>query len=110
MLVAGGHPMLKRLLLVAALLAFIASPVFVDPDGNKLKEMNGREAKAIIGDIDGVTQKFAGRPSMFANSVPGAIEAAKKAKKPLPVVVYVADEKTDPLRLLAKLAKDVGDR
>ena len=84
--------------------------VYVDPDGKKLKEMGGREANGIVADIDGLAQKFPGQPSMFANSVRGAIDAAKQPKKPLPVVVYVADEKVDPLKLLVKLMKDVGDR
>jgi hypothetical protein len=84
--------------------------VYVDPEGKKLKEMGSRDAKAIIGDIEGLAAQYAGQPSLFQNSVSGAIAAAKASKTPLPVVVYLAEEAADMVKTYVKVAKDLSAR
>lgn len=82
--------------------------LYVDPDGGVLREMESRDASAIVKDIDIVVAKVAPRTTMWQPSAALARETAKKAKKPL--AVYLADPKADLLKVSAKLTKDVGDR
>lgn len=82
--------------------------VYVDPEGKAIKEMGSRDAPQVAKEVDVMAAKFPGRPSMWQNSVKGAIAAAKKLKKPVPVTVYIADEKADLVKLVAKLTKDLG--
>ncbi len=82
--------------------------VYVDPDGKQIKEMGSREGGAITKEIEGLAAKYPGKPTMWAPSRKIALEAAKKAKKP--VAIYLADEKDDLIKLTAKLTKDLGDR
>jgi hypothetical protein len=86
------------------------SVVYVDPEGKKLKDMGGREPKAIITDVDGLAAKFPGQASLFQNSLGGALALAKSAKTPLPVAVYFAEEGADILKVAAKLSKDLASK
>ena len=82
--------------------------LYVDPEGNVLREMESRDATALVKDIDVVVAKVAPRTTMWQPSVAPAKEAAKKAKKPL--AIYLADPKADLVKAAAKLNKDLGDR
>jgi len=70
--------------------------------------MGSREAGAVTGEISGVSKKFPGRPSIWQNSLKGAMAAGKAAKKP--VALYVGKPDTDHAKLTAKLMKSLGDR
>jgi hypothetical protein len=82
--------------------------IYTDPAGEQIKEMNGREPAQVQQDVENLIKKYPGRPSMWANSEHGGIEAGKKAKKP--VALYIAEEKADVAKVVAQLTKDVGDR
>lgn len=82
--------------------------VYVDPEGKMIKEMGSRDASAICKEIEGLAAKFPGKPTIWQNSRKAALDAAKKAKKP--VAVYLVDPKADLAKLTTKLAKDLGDR
>ncbi len=84
--------------------------VYADPEGKKLKEMGSRDAGPISGEVNALATKYPGRPSLWQNSVKGALAAAKKLKNPVPVAVYIADEKADFVKLLAKLTKELGSK
>src|SRR5262245_63325570 len=70
--------------------------------------MGSREASAVTGEINGVAKKYPGRPSLWQNSLKSAMGVAKVTKKK--IAVYVAKEDGDPLKITAKLSKDLGDR
>jgi hypothetical protein len=82
--------------------------LYLNPEGSKVKEMGSREAGALTGEIGGVAKKFPGRPSMWQNSLKGAMATGKAAKKP--VALYVGKPDTDHAKLTAKLMKALGDR
>jgi thiol-disulfide isomerase/thioredoxin len=82
--------------------------LYVDPDGNPLREMENRDASAIIKDIDVVASKVASRPTFWQPSLAAAKEAGKKGRKP--VAIYLVDPKADLVKINAKLTKDLGDR
>lgn len=82
--------------------------LYLDPDGNLLREMETRDASAIVKDIDVVVSKVASRPTLWQPTLAGAKEAGKKGRKP--VAVYLADPKADLLKMNARLTKDLGDR
>jgi thiol-disulfide isomerase/thioredoxin len=82
--------------------------LYLDPDGNLVREMETRDASAIVKDIDVVVSKSATRPTIWQPSLAAAKEAGKKGRKP--VAVYLADPKADLLKINAKLTKDLGDR
>lgn len=82
--------------------------LYLNPEGSKIREMGTREAGALTGEINGVAKKFPGRPSMWQNSLKGAMAAGKAAKKP--VALYVGKSDTDHAKLTAKLMKSLGDR
>jgi thiol-disulfide isomerase/thioredoxin len=82
--------------------------LYVDADGGVLREMESRDASAIVKDIDAVIAKVAPRTTLWQPSIALAKEAAKKAKKA--VAIYLADPKADLLKASAKLSKDLGDR
>lgn len=78
--------------------------LYVDPTGKKLGEMRDRSAAALARDFDALAKQYPGKGSMWAGSLPTAIEGAKKKKKL--VAVYLTGESDD----LGKLAKSLGDR
>ena len=82
--------------------------LYLDPDGNPLREMETRDASAIVKDIDIVVSKVASRPTLWQPTLAGAKEAGKKGRKP--VAVYLADPKADLVKMNARLMKDLGDR
>lgn len=82
--------------------------LYLDPQGKRIKEMGSREAGAVTGEISGVAKKFPGRPSIWQNSLKGAMAAGKAIKKP--VALYVGKPDTDHAKLTAKLMKSLGDR
>jgi thiol-disulfide isomerase/thioredoxin len=82
--------------------------LYVDPDGNLLREMETRDASAIVKDIDVVVAKVSPRATIWQPSVALAKDSGKKSKKPL--ALYLIDPKADVLRLNVKLTKDLGDR
>ena len=82
--------------------------LYVDPDGNLLREMDNRDAAGILRDIDAVTAKVPPRPTLWTISLAVARDAGRKARKP--VAVVVVDPKADLAKFSAKLAKDLGDR
>jgi len=82
--------------------------LYVDPQGEKIREMGSRDAGPIVKEIEGLAKKHPGRPSIWQNSLKGALAAGQKAKKP--VAVYVAEESADLVKLTQRLAKDFGDR
>src|SRR5688500_6928763 len=82
--------------------------LYTDADGNSLREMQSRDAAAIVKDIETVAAKVAPRPSIWQPSVAVAREIGRKAKKP--VAVYFVDPKSDLAKVHAKLMKDLGDR
>src|SRR5688572_1342594 len=66
--------------------------------------MGGREAGALVGEINGIAKKFQGRPTFWHNSVKSATATKKK------VAVYVAKEDADPIKITQLLNKNLGDR
>jgi hypothetical protein len=82
--------------------------IYTDADGAPLREMQNRDAPAIVKDIETVAGKVAPRPTFLQPSVAFAREIGKKGKKP--IAVYHVDPKSDLLKVHAKLAKDLGDR
>jgi hypothetical protein len=82
--------------------------IYTDADGAPIREMQNRDAPAIVKDIETVAGKVAPRPTFWQPSVAFAREIGKKARKP--VAVYFVDPKADLAKLHAKLAKDLGDR
>lgn len=82
--------------------------LYVDPDGGVLREMESRDAAAVVKDIDVVVAKVAPRTTLWQPSVAIAKETAKKGKKPL--AIYLADPKADLVKAAAKLGRDLGDR
>ena len=82
--------------------------IYTDADGAPLREMQNRDAPAIVKDIETVAGKVAPRPTFWQPSVAFAREIGKKGKKP--IAVYVVDPKSDLAKLHAKLTKDLGDR
>lgn len=82
--------------------------IYVDPEGKQIREMGSRDASPITKEIESVSAKYPGRPSIWQPSLKAAAELAKRAKKP--VAVYLADPKADIPKLNAKLMKDLGDR
>jgi len=70
--------------------------------------MGSREPGAVTGEISGIAKKFPGRPSMWQNSLKGAMTLGKAAKKP--VALYVGPAGTDHAKLTSKLMKTLGDR
>lgn len=70
--------------------------------------MGAQDAGPITGDLDGFAKKFPGRPSLWQNSVKGALAAGKAQKKP--VALYVAKEDADPQKVTAYLMKNLGDK
>jgi hypothetical protein len=82
--------------------------VYVDPEGKLIKEMGSREAASIVKEIEGLAAKYPGRPTMWQSSRKVALEAGKKAKKP--VAIYLAGDKEDTAKLTTKLMKDLSER
>jgi hypothetical protein len=82
--------------------------IFADAEGKPIKEMESRDPSSIIRDIDSSAQKNPGRPTLFQPSMKFAMDAAKRAKKP--VGIFLADPKADLAKVHAKLMKDLGDR
>lgn len=82
--------------------------IYVDPEGKPIQEMGSRDAAAIVREIEQVSRKYPGRPSLWLPSLKTALEVAKRGRKP--VAVYLADPKTDLVALTARLLKDLGDR
>ena len=82
--------------------------LYLDPDGNLLREMETRDASAIVKDIDIVVSKIAPRATIWQPSVAAAKETGKKGRKP--VAVYLVDPKADLVKMNAKLLKELGDR
>ena len=82
--------------------------IYTDADGIPLREMESRDSAGIIKDIDTVVAKVSPRSALWQPSVLAARELAKKAKKP--VAVVLPDPKADLVKLNAKLTKDLGDR
>ena len=79
--------------------------VYIDPEGKKLKDIVGQnEAGSYISAIDSVAKKLPGRPTFWNNTIKGAAATKKR------VAVYVAKEDADPVKVTAKLTKDLGDR
>ena len=84
------------------------SAVYVDPEGRKIKDLRDRVPDAVAKEIGSIAAKYPGRPTMWQNSIKAAIEAGKKAKKP--VAIYFAAADTDLIKLTLRFTKDVGDR
>jgi len=82
--------------------------IYADPDGKQIKEMDSRDAGTIVKDIDNLSKKHPGRPSIWQSSTKAAVDLGKQVKKP--VAVYLAEPKEDLAKLTAKLMKDLGDR
>src|SRR5262245_4351651 len=77
--------------------------IYADADGNPVREMETRDAAAIVKDIDAVMAKVNPRQTFWQPSVALAKETGKKTRKP--VAIYQADPKTDLVKLNAKLTK-----
>lgn len=85
--------------------------VYIDPTGKKVDEMQGRDAKSVQRDFDGLAKKYPGTaPVLWKNSVKGAIAASKATKKPLPVAVVSLPESADIVKFSTRFSKDIGDR
>lgn len=83
--------------------------LFVDSQGEQIKELDNREAGAVKKEIENIAKKHPGvRPPFWQNSRKGALADGKLAKKP--VAVYLATAKIDMAKLSTKLPKDLGDR
>jgi hypothetical protein len=82
--------------------------IYTDADGTPIREMQNRDAPAIVKDIETVAGKVAPRPTIWQPSIAFAREVGKKAKKP--IAVYFADPKSDLVKVNAKLMKELGDR
>jgi hypothetical protein len=83
--------------------------VYIDPEGKKLKDIVGfTESGNYLSAIDSVAKKLPGRPSLWQNSIKGALALGKAQKKP--VALYVAKEGADPLKITAYMNKNLGDK
>ena len=82
--------------------------LYLDPEGNLIREMDSRDASGIIKDIDVVVGKVPPRATLWQPSVTVAKEGAKKVRKP--VAIYLVDPKSDLAKMNAKLMKELGDR
>jgi hypothetical protein len=82
--------------------------LYLNPDGSKIRGMGARDAGPVTSDLDGIAKKFPGRPSLWQNSIKGAV-ALGKAQKKL-VALYVAKEDADPQKVTASFMKNLGDK
>lgn len=82
--------------------------IYTDAEGAPIREMQSRDASAIVKDIETVAGKVAFRPTIWQPSIAFAREIGRRARKP--VAVYVVDPKADLLKVNAKLMKELGDR
>jgi len=82
--------------------------LYVAPDGGRLGELKSLESDVLSSDLKTLERKYPGKPSMWQNSVKGALELGKSMKKP--VAVYFADPRTPLEESHAQISKDLGDR
>ncbi len=82
--------------------------VIADPHGKKIKEIEGKDADAIVAALDEAGKRFPGTPVLWERTLEAAMEKAKAGKKP--VGIYFHDGKEEPAKLAARIAKDLGKR